>query len=72
MGRSIKRITFAKNGFGFKWMTVNTMRWEIVQGCSASQHLVGRACRLADRGNTLEYRTAEGYQRINAAIEKMS
>lgn len=67
-----KRVTFASNGFGLKWADINTKSWEIVDACAAGRHMVGRACRLADRGNALEYRTAEGYQRINAAIEKMS
>ena len=68
----IKKVKFANNNCGLSWLEVNTQNWEIVDACAAGRHMVGRACRLADRGNALEYRTAEGYQRINAAIEKMS
>lgn len=71
MSKQVKRVTFAPNNYGLRWLDVNMRSWEIVSACGEGRHMVGRACRLADRGNALEYRTAEGYQRINAAIEKM-
>ena len=71
MSKKIKRITFAANNYGLSWLEVDTQSWEIVDACSAGSHLVGRACRLADRGNKVEYRTGSTYTTINATVEKM-
>ena len=71
MAGSVKRVTFAKNGAGIAWVDVNTKRWAIIGSCPNGSRLVNRACRLADRGMKLEYRTGEGYTLINATIEKM-
>ena len=71
IGPSVKRVTFARNGFGLLWVDINTKTWQIVASCGAGRHLVGRACRLADRGMKLEYNNGEGYTRINAVVEKM-
>ncbi|MGP5203677.1 hypothetical protein ACTXKB_13055 [Psychrobacter aquimaris] len=45
--------------------------WEIKEACSAGHHLIGRTCRLTDRGMKLEYRYGIGYKRIEANVEKM-
>lgn len=71
MERSATRVSFASNGFGLKWVDVNTKSWEIVDACGAGRHLVNRACRLADRGTKLEYRNGSTYTRIDATVEKM-
>ncbi len=67
----VKRVKFAKNNYGLLWLDINTQSWEIVDACGAGRHLVNRACRLADRGMKLEYRSGETYTRINANIEIM-
>lgn len=67
----VKRIRFANNNYGLSWLDINTQNWEIVDACSAGRHLVNRACRLADRGMKLEYRSGDTYTRINATIEMM-
>ena len=72
MAKQIKRITFAANGYGFSWLEVDTRSWEIVGACGTGSHLIGRACRLADRGNKIEYRYGIGYKRIEANVEKMA
>ena len=51
---------------------MDTSCWEIVEACSAGRHLIGRACRLADRGMKIEYRYGIGYKRIEANVEKMA
>ena len=71
MSKQIKRVTFAKNNYGLQWLDVNMHSWEIVSACGEGRHLVGRACRLADRGNKVEYRTGSTYTTINATVEKM-
>ena len=71
MSKQIKRVTFAANNYGLKWLDVNMRSWEIVSACGEGRHLVGRACRLADRGNKIEYRTGATYTAINATVEKM-
>lgn len=71
MGPFIKRVTFARNGFGLVWVDVNTKTWQIIDACGVGRNFVGRACRLADRGMKLEYRNGDRYTRIEAAIEKM-
>ena len=55
MAKQIKRITFAANGYGLSWLEVDTHSWEIVGACGAGSHLIGRACRLADRGMKIGY-----------------
>ena len=70
MAIQIKRITFAPNGYGLSWLEVETHSWEIVAACGAGSHLIGRACRLADRGMKIEYRYGSGYKRIEANVEK--
>lgn len=72
MSKKIKRITFAANNYGLSWLEVNTSCWEIVDACGAGRHLVGRACRLADRGMKIEYRTGSTYTAINAIVERMA
>lgn len=71
MSKQIKRVTFANNNYGLRWLDVNMHSWEIVGACGEGRHLVGRACRLADRGNKIEYRYGIGYKRIEANVEKM-
>ena len=71
MSKKIKRITFAANNYGLSWLEVDTSSWEIVDACGAGWCLVGRACRLADRGMKIEYRYGIGYKRIEANVEKM-
>lgn len=71
MSGSVKRVTFARNGYGLLWLEVNTHSWEIVDACGAGRHLIGRACRLADRGMKIEYRDGSRYFRIDANIEMM-
>lgn len=67
----IKKVKFANNNYGLAWLDVNTQNWEIVDACAAGRHLINRACRLADRGMKLEYRSGDTYTRINANIEMM-
>jgi len=71
MAKQIKRIEFASNGYGLSWLEVDTRCWEIVDACGAGRHLIGRACRLADRGMKIEYRDGSSYTRINANVEMM-
>ncbi len=69
MAGSIKRVKFANNGYGLSWVDINTQSWEIVDACGAGRHLVGRACRLCDRGMKLEYRNGSQYVKINAHVD---
>tara|TARA_R100001369_G_scaffold92212_5_gene136200 strand:+ start:7894 stop:8112 length:219 start_codon:yes stop_codon:yes gene_type:complete len=71
MSKKTKRITFAANNYGLSWLEVDTSCWEIVDACGSGSHLIGRACRLADRGMKIEYRYGIGYKRIEANVEKM-
>ena len=72
MSKQIKRVTFAANNYGLKWLDVHMQSWTIVSACGEGRHLVGRACRLADRGNKIEYRTGSTYTTINATVEKIA
>lgn len=72
MIKQVKRVAFGANNYGLQWLDVNTRSWEIVDACAAGRHLVGRACRLADRGNKIEYRTGSTYTAINAIVERMA
>lgn len=71
MSKQIKRVTFARNNYGLSWLDVDMKNWEIKEACSAGDHLIGRTCRLADRGMKLEYRYGIGWNRIEADVEKM-
>lgn len=71
MSKQIKKVTFAANNYGLSWLEVNTHSWEIVDACGYGRHLIGRACRLCDRGNKIEYRNGTSYVKINADIEMM-
>lgn len=71
MSKQIKRVKFSANAYGLVWLEVDTKGWEIVDACGAARHLIGRACRLADRGMKIEYREGANYVRINAAVEMM-
>lgn len=71
MSKQIKRVQFASNGYGLSWLEINTHSWEIVDACATGRRLVGRACRLCDRGNKIEYRNGPSYVKINAEIEMM-
>lgn len=71
MSKQIKKITFAANNYGLSWLEVDTRSWEIINACGAGRHLIGRACRLCDRGNKIEYRNGTSYVKINADIEMM-
>ena len=64
-----KRLHFAANEYGIGWIDVDMSKWQIVDACAAGRHLVDRACRLAQKGTRLEYRSAGGYVQINADIE---
>lgn len=71
MSKQIKKVTFAPNNYGLSWLEVDTRSWEIINACGAGRHLIGRACRLCDRGNKIEYRNGTSYVKINADIEMM-
>lgn len=71
MSKQVKRVRFAKNNYGLYWMDINTHSWEIVGACGAGRHLIGRACRMSYRGETIEYRDGTRYIAINAKIEMM-
>lgn len=71
MSKQIKKVTFATNNYGLSWLEVDTRSWEIINACGAGRHLIGRACRLCDRGNKIEYRNGTSYVKINADIEMM-
>lgn len=69
MAKQIKRLNFADNAQGLKWVDVNMTSWEIVDACAAGRHLIKRACRLVERGQHLEYRNGASYVRLPAKIE---
>lgn len=71
MAKQIKRVTFASNNYGLSWLDVDMQSWEIKDACGAGSHLIGRKCRLTERGMKLEYRYGIGYRRIEAIVEKM-
>ncbi|MGA6100901.1 hypothetical protein ACPESL_01300 [Psychrobacter pocilloporae] len=35
MSKQIKRVTFAPNNYGLRWLDVNMHSWEIVSACGA-------------------------------------
>ena len=71
MLKQIKRVQFANNNYSLSWLEIDVKGWVIVDACGAGRHLIGRACRLADRGMKLEYRNGSTYTQINAAVEMM-